>query len=78
MARLALLVAAVVLVAAGTAASEAKGATAVQVLRHVYHECVQFGSLACVKPKLLAFISAAVKHDQIPVTKVIFLQRVFF
>lgn len=51
------------------AAAHSKEATAADVLRHAYLECVQYGSLSCVKPKLLAFISTAVKHDQIPVTK---------
>jgi len=69
MARVLVLIAAIALVGV-SASSAAKEATAVQVLRHVYQECVQFGSLSCVKPKLLAFISTAVKHDQIPVTKV--------
>jgi hypothetical protein len=43
--------------------------TAIDVLKHVYAECVQYGSLSCVKPKLLAFLSSAVKKDQIAVTK---------
>jgi hypothetical protein len=68
MTRVLVLVAAIAL-AVGAAAAHSKEATAADVLRHAYLECVQYGSLSCVKPKLLAFISTAVKHDQIPVTK---------
>ncbi|XP_059489243.1 uncharacterized protein LOC132204638 [Neocloeon triangulifer] len=67
MARVLLIIAAIAVV--GAAGANTKDNTAIEVLKHVYHECVQYGSLSCVKPKLLAFISTAVKHDQIPVTK---------
>ena len=39
--------------------------TASDVLRKIYDECVQHGSFACVKPKVLSFLSAAVKKDKI-------------
>ncbi|XP_065350648.1 uncharacterized protein LOC135946366 [Cloeon dipterum] len=68
MARALVIIAAIVFVGAAAGANT-KDNTAIEVLKHVYHECVQYGSLSCVKPKLLAFISTAVKHDSIPVTK---------
>jgi hypothetical protein len=49
--------------------------TAADVLKRVYTDCVQHGSLACVKPKLLAFLSSAVKKDQIPITKDMLIVR---
>ncbi|KAF4532560.1 hypothetical protein B566_EDAN008484 [Ephemera danica] len=58
------------------AAQEARSdVTAADVLKRVYTECVQHGSLACIKPKLLAFLSSAVKNDQIAITKDMLIVR---
>jgi hypothetical protein len=42
--------------------------SATDVLKKIYDECVQHGSFACVKPKVLSFLSAAVKKDKILLT----------
>jgi hypothetical protein len=42
--------------------------SATDVLKKIYNECVRYGSFACVKPKVLSFLSAAVKKDKILLT----------
>ena len=45
------------------------------VLKNIYDECVQHGSFACVKPKVLSFLSAAVKKDKIMLTDDLVIEK---
>jgi hypothetical protein len=49
--------------------------TASDVLKKIYDECVQRGSFACVKPKVLSFLSAAVKKDKILLTDDLVIEK---
>jgi len=49
--------------------------TASDVLKRIYDECVQHGSFACVKPKVLSFLSAAVKKDKILLTDDLVIEK---
>jgi hypothetical protein len=49
--------------------------TASDVLKKIYDECVQHGSFACVKPKVLSFLSAAVKKDKILLTDDLVIEK---
>ena len=49
--------------------------TASDVLKKIYDECVQHGSFACVKPKVLSFLSAAVKKDKIMLTDDLVIEK---
>lgn len=49
--------------------------TASGVLKRIYDECVQHGSFACVKPKVLSFLSAAVKQDKIFLTDDLVIEK---
>lgn len=40
-----------------------QGETAVELAQQVYEGCLQRGSLACVRPRLMAFLSEAAKRD---------------
>jgi hypothetical protein len=50
-------------------------ATASDVLKKIFDECVQHGSFACVKPKVLSFLSAAVKKDKILLTDDLVIEK---
>lgn len=43
--------------------------TALDLLQGIYSGCVEEGDFSCVKPKVLAFISTAVKQDKIRISK---------
>lgn len=49
--------------------------TASDVLKKIYDECVQHGSFACVKPKVLSFLSVAVKKDKILLTDDLVIEK---
>lgn len=49
--------------------------TASDVLKKIYDECVQHGSFACVKPKVLSFLSEAVKKDKILLTDDLVIEK---
>jgi hypothetical protein len=49
--------------------------TATGVLKKIYDECVQHGSFACVKPKVLSFLSAVVKQDKILLTDDLVIEK---
>ena len=49
--------------------------TASDVLKKIYDECVQHGSFACVKPKVLSFLSAAVKKDKVLLTDDLVIEK---
>jgi hypothetical protein len=49
--------------------------SATDVLKKIYDECVQHGSFACVKPKVLSFLSAAVKKDKILLTDDLVIEK---
>ncbi|XP_034254660.1 uncharacterized protein LOC117653240, partial [Thrips palmi] len=51
-----------VLVAAATA-QESSAETALDVAQEVYDDCLQRGSLTCVRPRVLAFLAAAKQRD---------------
>lgn len=50
-------------------------ATAADILKRIYDECVQHGSFACVKPKVLSFLSAVVKKDKILLTDDLVIEK---
>jgi hypothetical protein len=50
--------------------------TASDVLKKIFDECVQHGSFACVKPKVLSFLSAAVKNDKILLTDDLVIEKI--
>jgi len=50
--------------------------TASDVLKKIYDECIQHGSFACVKPKVLSFLSAAVKKDKILLTDDLVIEKI--
>jgi hypothetical protein len=49
--------------------------SATDVFKKIYGECVQHGSFACVKPKVLSFLSAAVKKDKIFLTDDLVIEK---
>jgi hypothetical protein len=49
--------------------------TATDVLKKIYDDCVQHGSFACVKPKVLSFLSAAVKKEKILLTDDLVIEK---
>jgi hypothetical protein len=49
--------------------------TASDVLKKIYDEFVQHGSFACVKPKVLSFLSAAVKKNKILLTDDLVIEK---
>jgi len=49
--------------------------TGTDLLKKIYNECVQHGSLACVKPKVLSFLSTAVKKDKIMLTDDLVIEK---
>jgi hypothetical protein len=49
--------------------------SATDVLKKIYEECVRHGSFACVKPKVLSFLSAAVKKDKILLTDDLVIEK---
>lgn len=49
----------------GRASSE----TATEVVASIFDACLQYGSISCVKPKVLRFLSSAIKKDEIGLTE---------
>lgn len=49
--------------------------SATDVLKKIYDECIQHGSFACVKPKVLSFLSAAVKKDKVLLTDDLVIEK---
>jgi hypothetical protein len=49
--------------------------TAMDILKKMYEECVQHGSFACVKPKVLAFLSSALKKDKFMLTDDLIIEK---
>lgn len=49
--------------------------TVVDAVKRIYSECVQLGSFACIKPKLLAFLSKSLKKDTIFLTRDLAIER---
>jgi hypothetical protein len=49
--------------------------TATDVLKKIYEECLRYGSFACVKPKVLSFLSTAVKKDKILLTDDLIIEK---
>lgn len=49
--------------------------SATDVLKKIYDECVRHGSFACVKPKVLSFLSSAVKRDKILLTDDLVIEK---
>jgi hypothetical protein len=49
--------------------------TAMDVLKKIYEECVRHGSFACVKPKVLSFLSTAVKKDKVMLTDDLIVEK---
>lgn len=43
--------------------------TAVGVLENIYSSCLHEGSVSCVKPKFLSFLSSSLKKDKILITE---------
>ncbi|CAH0388539.1 unnamed protein product [Bemisia tabaci] len=46
-----------------------EGATALDMVRSMYDECLSEGSFSCVKPKILAFLSASSDKENIRLTR---------
>ncbi|XP_067008108.2 uncharacterized protein Osi18 [Anabrus simplex] len=49
--------------------------TAADVLKKIYAECLQMGSFACVKPKVLEFLRSASKKDRIMLTRDLSIEK---
>lgn len=49
--------------------------TAMDVLKKIYEECVRHGSFACVKPKVLSFLSTAVNKDTVMLTDDLIIEK---
>ncbi|XP_076241428.1 DUF1676 domain-containing protein Osi18 [Calliopsis andreniformis] len=61
------IIALIALLAAFAAAQRTE--TTTEVLRNIYYKCIDNESmLSCVKPKVLAYLSNAVKQDRVPIT----------
>lgn len=43
--------------------------TAAELLQGIYKACLSEGEFSCVKPKLLAFLSASVSQDKVRISR---------
>lgn len=43
--------------------------TAAEVVSNIYDSCLQYGSFSCIKPKVLGYLSSALKRDKISITE---------
>jgi len=66
---LALVVPVLALVASASVVSCDSSPSAADVLFSAYESCVRYGSFACVKPKLLAFLGDALGKDTVKITR---------
>ncbi|XP_015585293.1 uncharacterized protein LOC107263023 [Cephus cinctus] len=64
-----LILASLAILAASATKAQSIGSTA-EALQNIYYRCVDSESmLSCVKPKVLAYLSEAVKQERIPITE---------
>ncbi|CAG2054127.1 unnamed protein product [Timema podura] len=59
----------------GRSSSSFVDSTAADVIKRIYKECVQQGSFSCIKPKVLSFLSSAVKKDKILLTEDLVIEK---